>query len=87
MKKPGISDLPEKMKKFDDSSDVEYEEYFILEEQVVREPDAEVIKEAVYEVPTQMATFAFCYLTKYSYPSPWNDTYSYRTYECGWKES
>ena len=30
--------------------------------------------------------FAFCRLTKYCYPSPWNDAYSYRTYECGWKE-
>ena len=33
-----------------------------------------------------MARFAFCYLTKYSYSSPRNDAYSYRTYECGWKD-
>ena len=86
MKKLGISELPEKMVNPEDPSDRDYEEYFILEEQVAREPDAEVLKEAVYEAPTQMATFSFCYLTDYYYPSPWNDAYSYRNYECGWKE-
>jgi hypothetical protein len=86
MKKLGISDLPEKTRNLEDPSDRDYEEYFVLEEQVAREPDAEILKEAAYEASTQMAKFAFCRLTKYSYPSPWNDAYSYRTYECGWKE-
>lgn len=86
MKKLGISELPEKARNLEDSSDRDYEEYFVLEEQVAREPDAEILKEAVYEASTQMAKFAFCRLTKYCYPSPWNDAYSYRTYECGWKE-
>ena len=86
MKKLGISELPEKTRNLEDPSDRDYEEYFVLEEQVAREPDAEILKEAAYEASTQMAKFAFCRLTKYSYPSPWNDAYSYRTYECGWKE-
>ena len=86
MRKLGISELPEKMVNYEDPSDPDYEEYFLLREQVAREPDAEVLKEAVYEAPTQMAKFAFCRLTKYSYPSPCCDAYSYRTYECGWKE-
>ena len=86
MKKLGISELPEKTRNLDDPSDREYEVYFVLEEQVAREPDAEILKEAAYEASTQMAKFAFCRLTKYCYPSPWNDAYSYRTYECGWKE-
>ena len=86
MRKLGISELPEKRRNPEDPSDRDYEEYFILEEQVAREPDAEVLKEAVYRAPTKMATFAFCRLTGYFYPSPWNDAYSYRNYECGWKE-
>ena len=86
MKKLGISELPERMVNCDDPSDELYEEYLVLREQVAREPDAGVLKEAAYEAPTQMARFAFCYLTKYSYPSLWNDAYSYRTYECGWKD-
>ena len=86
MKKLGISELPERMVNCDDPSDELYEEYLVLREQVAREPDAEVLKEAAYEAPTQMARFAFCYLTKYSYSSPRNDAYSYRTYECGWKD-
>ena len=86
MKKLGISELPERMVNCDDPSDELYEEYLVLREQVAREPDAEFLKEAAYEAPTQMARFAFCYLTKYSYSSPRNDAYSYRTYECGWKD-
>ena len=86
MKKLGISELPEKLANPEDPSDRDYEEYFVLCEQVAREPDTEVLKEAVYRASTQMATFALCYLTKYYYPSPWNDAYSYRNYECGWKE-
>ena len=86
MKKLGISELPEKKIDYEDLSDDSYEVYSNLREQVAREPDAEVLKEAVYEAPAQMARFAFCYLTKYSYPAPWQYEYRYLTYECGWKE-
>ena len=65
--------------------DDQYEEYYVLREQVAREPDAEILKEAAYEAPTLMARFAFCRLTKYSYPASWKYAYSYCTYECGWK--
>ena len=86
MHKLGISELPEERVNHDDPSDTLYEEYFVLREQVAREPDTEVLKEAAYDAPAQMAAFAFCYLTKYCYPSSRNDAYGYRTYECGWKE-
>ena len=86
MQRLGIRELPEEMVNIDDPSDELYWEYIVLNEQVEREPDAEVLKEAVYEASGQMARFAFCRLTKYSYPWPECDAYSYRTYECGWKE-
>ena len=86
MKKLGLSELPERRVNPEIPEDDQYEEYFVLREQVAREPDAEILKEAAYEAPTQMARFAFCYLTKYSYPSPWEYAFSYRTYKCGWKE-
>ncbi len=86
LKKLGLSELPERRVNPEIPEDDQYEEYFVLREQVAREPDAEILKEAAYEAPTQMARFAFCYLTKYSYPSPWEYAFSYRTYKCGWKE-
>ena len=86
MRKLGFSELPERRVNPDIPEDDQYEEYYILREQVAREPDAEVLKEAAYEAPTQMARFAFCRLTKYSYPAPWERALCYRTYKCGWKE-
>ena len=85
MKKLGFSEIPERRVNPRDPEDDQYEEYLVLREQVAREPDAEILKEAAYEAPTQIARFAFCRLTKYSYPAPWNYAYSYGTYECGWK--
>ena len=67
MKKLGLSELPERRVNPEIPEDDQYEEYYVLREQVAREPDAEVLKEAAYEAPTQMARFAFCRLTKYSY--------------------
>ena len=86
MKKLGFSELPERRVNPRDPEDDQYEEYFVLREQVSREPDAEILKEAAYEAPTQMARFAFCRLTKYSYPAPWYYAYSYCTYDCGPEE-
>ncbi len=86
MKKLGFSEIPERRVNPREPEDDQYEEYYVLREQVAREPDAEILKEAAYEAPTQMARFAFCYLTKYSYPAPWEYAFSYRTYKCGWKE-
>ena len=84
MKKLGFSEIPERRVNPREPEDDQYEEYYVLREQVAREPDAEILKEAAYEAPTQMARFAFCYLTKYSYPAPWEYAFSYRTYKCGW---
>ncbi len=86
MRKLGFSELPERRVNPENPEDDQYEEYYVLREQVAREPDAEILKEAAYEAPTQMARFAFCRLTKHSYPAPWYYSYSYCTYECGWKE-
>ena len=86
MRKLGFSELPERRVNPRDPEDDQYEEYLALREQVAREPDAEILKEAAYEAPTQMARFAFCRLTKYSYPAPRYYAYSYCTYDCGWKE-
>ena len=86
MKSLGISELPERIVNCDDPSGELYEEYVVFTEQVAREPDAEVLKEAAYEAPTQMARFAFCYLTNYSYPRPWVFAYGCCTCKCGWKE-
>ena len=86
MRRLGFSELPERRVNPRDPEDDQYEEYLALREQVAREPDAEILKEAAYEAPTQMARFAFCRLTKYSYPAPWYYAYGYCTYDCGWKE-
>ena len=86
MKKLGFSELPRRRVNPGNPEDDQYEEYYVLREQVAREPDTEILKEAAYEAPTQMARFAFCRLTKYACPASWNYAYSYRTYECGWKE-
>ena len=86
MKKLGFSELPERRVNPENPEDDQYEEYYVLREQVARESDAEILKEAAYEAPTKMARFAFCRLTKYSYPASWNYACSYSTYECGWKE-
>ena len=86
MRKLGFSELPERRVNPEIPEDDQYEEYYVLREQVAREPDAEILKEAAYEAPTLMARFAFCRLTKYSYPASWKYAYSYCTYECGWKE-
>ena len=86
MRKLGFSELPERRVNPENPEDEQYEEYYALREQVAREPDAEILKEAAYEAPTLMARFAFCRLTKYSYPASWHYANSYCTYECGWKE-
>ena len=83
MKKLGFSEIPERRVNPREPEDDQYEEYYVLREQVAREPDAEILKEAAYEAPTLMARFAFCRLTKYSYPASWKYAYSYCTYECG----
>ena len=43
MKKFGFSELPERRVNPDIPEDDQYEEYYVLKEQVAREPDAEIL--------------------------------------------
>ena len=53
-------------------------------EQVIREDDADVLKEvALHSSDYDMAAFAFCRLTGYRFPPSECDAYSYRTFDCG----
>ena len=82
--KYGLYDFPEQQKNIDDPNDPYYEEYFVLQEQVIREDDADVLKEvALHSSDYDMAAFAFCRLTGYRFPPSECDAYSYRTFDCG----
>ena len=82
--KYGLYDFPEQQKNIDDPNDPYYEEYFVLQEQVIREDDADVLKEAaLHSSDYDMAAFAFCRLTGYRFPPSNCDAYSYRTFDCG----
>ncbi len=79
----GMDELPEPQKNIDDPNDPYYEEYYVLREQVVREDDADALKEdALHGSDHDMAVFAFCRLTGYSFPPSDCDAYSYRTFRC-----
>ena len=82
--KYGMDELPESLKNIDDPNDPYYEEYAVLQEQVVLEDDADVLKEAaLHSSNYDMAAFAFCRLTGCSFPPSECDAYSYRTFDCG----
>ncbi len=78
-----MEELPEPRKNIDDLDDPYYEEYFVLQEQVVLEDNADVLREAAMNGSDyDMAAFAFCRLTGYSFPQSDCDAYSYRTFSC-----
>ncbi len=80
----GIDKLPEPQTNIDDPKDPYYEEYFVLKEQVILEDDYNVLKEAaLHNANYDMAAFAFCRLTGYSFPPSECDAYNYRTFDCG----
>ncbi len=82
--KYGMDELPQPNQNTDDPNDPFYEEYYVLQEQVIREDDADVLKEAaLHSSCYDMAAFAFCRLTGYSFPPNECDAYSYRTFDCG----
>ena len=82
--KYSLYDFPEQQKNIDDPNDPYYEEYLVLQEQVIREDDADVLKEAAFHSSNyDMAAFAFCRLTGCSFPPSECDAYSYRTFDCG----
>ena len=81
--KYGMNELPKSHQNIDDPNDPYYEEYFVLQEQAVRENDYNVLKEAALQSSDYgMAAFAFCRLTGYSFPPSDCDAYSYRTFSC-----
>lgn len=81
-----LKEMPEPMVNIDYPEDERYPEYIVLSEQVVQEDDTEVLKAAALNSSDwNMAAFAFCRLTGYSWPPDECDAYSYRTYECGLK--
>ena len=82
--KYGMDELPQPHQNIDDPNDPYYEEYFVLQEQVVLEDDYDVLKEtALHNSNYDMAAFAFCRLTGYSFPPSECDAYSYRIFDCG----
>ena len=84
LEKYGMNELPEPRKNTDDPDDPYYEEYFVLREQVVLEDDRDVLKEAaLHSMNYNMAAFAFCRLTGYSFSPGECDAFTYRTFSCG----
>ncbi len=80
----GMDKLSEPQTNIDDPNDPYYEEYLVLKEQVGREDDYNVLKKAaLHNANYDMAAFAFCRLTGYSFPPSECDAYSYRTFDCG----
>ena len=64
MRRYGMDELPEETVNTDDPADTLYRTYFVLREQVMREKDEEVLKEAAFGNRREiMGRFAFCRLT------------------------
>ncbi|MBE5999421.1 MAG: hypothetical protein E7233_13475 [Lachnospiraceae bacterium] len=84
MRQYGITEMPEEPVNIDDPDDEIYRTYYVLCEQVEREDDVEALKASAFrKYRDSRSTFAFCYLTGYSWPPSECDAYSYRTYDCG----
>ena len=81
-----LSEIPETPENIDDERDDRYFPYLVLEEQVMRESDYWVLKNAAFHAPKPMGRFAFCRLTGCSWIPDECDAYSYRTYSCGLKQ-
>lgn len=81
--KYGVDEMPAPRQNIDDPNDPCYEEYLVLQEQVALEDNYDVLKEAaLHSADYDMAAFAFCRLTGYSFPPSDCDAHSYRTYSC-----
>ena len=83
--KLGISEIPKLPVNEYDANDEQYAPYLALREQVMRESDYWVLKNAAFHAPTPLNRFAFCRLTGYSWPPDEREAYRYRTYSCGLK--
>lgn len=83
-KKYGMNEPPKPHRNIDDPGNPHYEDYYVLQEQVVLEDDYDVLKDvALHGSNYDMAAFAFCRLTGYSFSPSACDAYSYRTFDCG----
>ena len=87
MHRLGISVIPEVPVNTDDEKDDLYFLYLVLNEQVKRESDFQVLRKAAFCAPFPMNRFAFCRLTGASWTPDERKAYSYRTYSCGLKNN
>ena len=89
LRKLGVDHVPEKDPDYT-SDDTFDEEYWLVEEQVQRVEDGELLQEAAFHAFGEKRYFAFCRLTGYRYPAPASDACSHRTYAVerfpGWTE-
>lgn len=75
----GVDRVPEKDPDYT-SDDIFDEAYWLIEEQVQRVDDVELLKGAAFHAFGEKRYFAFCRLTGYRYPAPAADAYSHRTF-------
>ena len=85
MRRLGITEIPVLPVNPDDEDDDQYAPYLVLREQVMRESDYWVLKNAAFHAPKPMSRFAFCRLTGCSWEPADHYAYRYRTYSCGLK--
>lgn len=85
MRKLGVSEVPALPVNPDDPEDDGYAPYLVLREQVMRESDYWVLKNAAFHAPKPMSRFAFCRLTGCNWIPEDEQAYSYRDYSCGLK--
>ena len=81
----GLTQIPSLPVNPDDPDDDQYAPYLVLQEQVMRESDYRILKNAAFHAPWPMNLFAFCRLTGYSRFPEDNGAHLYRTYSCGLK--
>ena len=80
LRKLGVDQVPEKDPDYT-SDDLFDEAYWLIDEQVRRVEDPELLKEAAFHGFGEKRCFAFCRLTGYRYPAPASDAYSHRTFD------
>lgn len=75
----GVSGTPPFPREYSWSGYID-EDYWMVEEQVLREEDVDVLKQAALADVHPVSTFAFCRLTGFRYPASDEDQLSYCTY-------
>ncbi len=74
-----VDHVPEKDPDYT-SDDLFDEAYWLIDEQVRRVEDEELLKRAAFHAFGEKRYFAFCRLTGYRYPAPASDACSHRTF-------